>query len=87
MTHLITPTINLNGSSVADLVDPRLEAIDHLLDAVEALRKVTPNGRDYPAATERCLDDRSEHYRRMGLIAELREQLYAEAVAIKRQGE
>ena len=42
---MIRPTLNINGSSAFDLIDPRRAAMDHLMDAIEALKQVTPHGR------------------------------------------
>jgi hypothetical protein len=85
MTTLIRPIVNLNGSSVADLVDPRREAMDHLMDAIEALKRAAPNGRDYPGDWDRCAEDRAAHYARIGAIKAIREAVYAEAIHIKAQ--
>ena len=82
---MITPQLNINGSSAADLIEPRLKALDHLIDAMEALRQVMPNGRDYPGNAVACTADREEHYDRLNLIAAIRESIYAEAIAIKQQ--
>jgi hypothetical protein len=84
---MITPTININGSSIHDLVDPRLKAMGHLTDAIEALQRATPNGRDYPGNTTACIADRDIHYDRLAKLRALREELMAEAVYIKEQGE
>jgi len=84
-TALINPTINLNGSDRAYLVEQRRAAMDHLQDAIEALARVTPHGRDYPADYDRCLDDREAHFTRIQAIKSLREAIYAEAVAIQQQ--
>ena len=82
---MITPQININGSSADDLINPRLEAMDHLMDAIEALSQAVPNGRDYPGNTTACLADREEHYDRIRAIKAIREAIYAEAIAIKSQ--
>jgi hypothetical protein len=82
---MIQPTININGTSADDLINPRRRAMDHLNDAIEALKPVTPNGRDYPGDTERCLRDRDEHFARLRTLKEIYEQIYAEAVAISKQ--
>ena len=81
---MISPTLNVNGTSAADLIDPRLAAFDHLTKAIDSLRQVTPNGRDYPGNAERCDADRREHFDRILTLNALREQIYAEAVAINR---
>lgn len=80
---MITPTVNINGTSLDDLIKPRLEAMDHLMDAIESLKCVTPNGRDYPGDAARCAEDRAEHYQRIGALNAIRDAIYAEAIRIK----
>ena len=82
---MITPQININGSSIDDLVKPRLTAMDHLMDAIEALKQATPNGRDYPSDGDRCLADREEHFDRLAKLRALREEIMSEAIYIKEQ--
>ena len=82
---MITPRININGTSADDLINPRLQAMDHLMDAIEALSQVVPNGRDYPGSATACTADREEHYDRIKAIKAIREAIYAEAIAIKEQ--
>ena len=84
-TALISPTINLNGSDRDYLVAERRAAMDHLQDAIEALARVTPHGRDYPTDYDRCLDDRQTHFARIQAIKSLREAIYSEAIAIQQQ--
>jgi hypothetical protein len=81
----IKPKLNLNGSSANDLIEPRLIAMNHLMDAIEALRHVTPNGRDYPADRERCAHDRDLHFIRIEKIKALRSELINETLAIRDQ--
>lgn len=81
---IISPTLNINGTSAADLIDPRLAAFDALTKAIDSLRQVTPNGRDYPGDNDKCVADRQAHFDRILTINALREQIYAEAVAINR---
>jgi hypothetical protein len=81
---MITPTLNINGSSAHDLIDPRLEAIVRLKQAIEVLLKATPNGRDYPN-TEKCNIDRTLHYDRIQTIHDIWNEIYQEAIAIKEQ--
>ena len=82
---MITPRININGTSANDLINPRLQAMDHLMDAIEALSQAVPNGRDYPGNATACTADREEHYDRIKAIKAIREAIYAEAIAIKEQ--
>ena len=82
---MISPILNINGTSADDLIAPRREAMDHLMNAIEALRQITPNGRDYPGDYDRCTADRETHFIRLEAIRALREAIYAEAIAIKGQ--
>lgn len=80
---MIKPNINLNGSSADDLIRPRREAMDHLNDAIEALARVAPHGRDYPGDYDRCIADRETHFARLEAIKALSEAICAEAIAIQ----
>lgn len=82
---MIKPIININGSSKDDLVNPRLAALDHINDTIEALKQATPNGRDYPGDIERCHADRQYHTDRIIALRMLYNELYEEAIAIKGQ--
>lgn len=84
---MITPKLNINGSSAADLIDPRLKAMANLDLAIEALSQAVPNGRDYPGNAVACTADREEHYDRTAALSAIREEIYAEAIAIKSQQE
>jgi hypothetical protein len=81
---MITPTLNMNGSSADDLIKPRLKAIKLMKDAIEALLQVTPNGRDY-ANHEECVADRKKHYDRIEVIYDIWNEIYSEAIDIKEQ--
>jgi hypothetical protein len=82
---MITPTLNLNGSSADDLTLPRMAAYDALRDAIKALQQVTPNGRDYPGDNDQCVTDRGSHYIRLKAINTIAAEIIAEALAIKEQ--
>ena len=83
---MINPILNINGSSASDLIEPRIKAINHLRDAIEALLQVTPNGRDY-SDNDQCTADRNAHYDRIEAIHAIHTEIYKEAVAIKRQSD
>ncbi len=82
---MIRPTLSINGSSAADLIQPRRDAMDHLMDAIEALKQVTPNGRDYICERDRFIDDRTTHFDRLAALRVLREELLDEALHIQQQ--
>jgi hypothetical protein len=82
---MINPTLNINGSSARDLIDPRLAAYDAIQAAIKALQQVTPNGRDYPGDNDKCVEDRDMHYIRLRQIKLIAAEIMAEAISIKEQ--
>lgn len=85
MTSLITPKININGSSADDLINPRIEADRLIGEVISALQQATPNGRDYPGDNKACVADRELHYERIKALRSLQDTLFQEALTIKRQ--
>jgi len=84
---MIRPTLNINGTSAFDLIDQRRHAMDALMDAIEALKQVTPHGRDYPGDYDRCAADRTTHFDRMAVLHTMREELLDEALHVQQQEE
>ena len=82
---MVTPTVNLNGSSADDLIQPRIAAYDALQAALKALQQATPNGRDYPGDNDRCLADRETHFARLRALHTIASDVMIEAAAIKAQ--
>lgn len=82
---MIRPTLNINGSSAFDLIDARRNAMDALLEAIDALKQCTPNGRDYPGDNDRLTADRNTHFDRLAALRVLREELLEEALHIQQQ--
>lgn len=76
MTDLILPTIHMNGTSKAALLEQCCDAIDAMHTAGKALAQFCPNGRDYypqgPAATGKALDQHEARMKKLrDIIAEL----------------
>lgn len=82
---MIRPILNINGSNAFDLIDPRRTAMDLLLEVIDALKQVAPNGRDYPGHYDRCIADRDTHFERLAALHTLREELLDEALHIQQQ--
>ncbi len=75
---LAIPTIHSNGSGRADLIDGYMVAIDALADAILAVQRTGPNGRDYYVqGGAAILTAQAQHRSRLerlgSVIAELRE--------------
>jgi hypothetical protein len=82
---MITPKLNINGSSAQDLIEPRQRAWKQIDDLVDTLQQITPNGRDYPGNAVACTADREAHYDRIDTLRKLQHTLLHEALAIKDQ--
>lgn len=81
---MMVPTIHLNGSSREDLLERTTEAGRAVGDALDALERAGPNGRDYyPQGDEAFLRANLEHVDRMRRIRSVLEELreLAEAIA------
>jgi hypothetical protein len=77
MTNLlITPTIHMNGTSRAALVEQYVTALDAVDAAIAALMAATPNGRDYyPQGVEAITTALVEHQARIDRLATTRGEL------------
>jgi len=84
---MIRPTLNINGTDAFDLINPRRNAMALIDEVIEALKQVTPNGRDYLCQRDRLTADRNTHFDRLAALRVLREELLEEALHIKQQGE
>ena len=82
---MIRPTLNINGSSAFDLIDPRRTAMGLIDEVIDALKQATPNGRDYLGDRDRLIADRNIHFDRLAALHTLREQLLDEALHIQQQ--
>jgi len=90
MTALVTPTVNLNGSSKSDLVRQLMDVLSALHKAEQAICHAMPHGRDYslsPIDGER-LDSRArEAFReRARALHVMHGEFEALALDINRQG-
>ena len=85
MATYITPKLNINGTSAGDLINPRLEADRIIANLIETLKRITPNGRDYPGNNTACIADRELHYDRIKMLRNLQDVLFQEALLIKQQ--
>ncbi|CAB5219941.1 hypothetical protein UFOVP237_38 [uncultured Caudovirales phage] len=64
---MLIPKIHMNGTSGAELLQQACDVMAALNDTLEAMRKATPNGRDYyqqgEAAAKEARDQFSNLYR------------------------
>lgn len=82
---MIRPILNNNGTDALDLIDARRNAMDLINEVIDALKQVTPNGRDYIGDTERLTADRNLHFDRLAALHTLREELLDEALYIQKE--
>jgi|WetSurMetagenome_2_1015567.scaffolds.fasta_scaffold00693_5 hypothetical protein len=83
----IIPTIHLNGSSKAELLDKLRTAIGLIDKAIDGVRQTAPNGRDYyPQGTAAFQEARDAFHLMLGKLGEVRGELYDIALGIIPQG-
>jgi hypothetical protein len=83
---MIRPTLNINGTDAFDLINPRRNAMALIDEVIDALKQVTPNGRDYICDRDRLIADRDTHFDRIAALHTLRNELLDEALHIGNQG-
>ncbi len=81
---LVLPIVHLNGTSKQELLEQRETAYAAVQTALDALRGMSPNGRDYypvPGRLELALE---QHTRRMKTLTDLMKELEQECLGIDR---
>jgi hypothetical protein len=85
--EMTVPTIHLNGTSKAQLVESLCNASVALRAAYTALKETAPNGRDYypqgPAAMDAAQE---EHFDRLRRVDAVRKEIDQLTIAIDQQG-
>jgi hypothetical protein len=80
------PTVHLNGTSREELIQLRLEAVTAIREAIVALRKAAPHGRDYYVQSpEAYRMARAVWEARLDALENVAEELRSEALEIQDQ--
>ncbi len=82
---MIRPILNNNGTDALDLIQARRDAMDLINEVIDALKQVTPNGRDYIGNSDLLAADRTIHFDRLAALHTLREELLDEALYIQKE--
>ena len=80
-TTIVTPIVHLNGTGRQSLTDQRLAMYNSLTEALETLREMAPNGRDYYVASngpERMDAAIQQHHRRQQVLCDLKDEIETE---------
>jgi hypothetical protein len=83
MTDIMRPFININGTSHEELVQQRVHAREGLLIAIEAMKGLRPNGRDYTGQPDGFQKDFEIWAARKKILEDLNAALLDEAITIK----
>ena len=78
------PIVHLNGTSLKELMKQREDVYDALYSAVDVMRAMGPNGRDYYPETGRMEKALDTHQRRMRAIQGVMEELEHELAELGR---
>ena len=83
MTDIMRPFITINGTSREELVQQRIHAREGLLIAIEAMKGLRPDGRDYIGQPDGFQRDFEIWAARKGILEDLDATLLDEAITIK----
>ena len=84
---MITPTIHLNGTSKAELLEQLRNAYTAVRNAQKVLQEAAPNGRDYyPQGPGAILQAQSEYESRLTRLQDVAKELEEIQEAIYEQG-
>jgi polysaccharide pyruvyl transferase WcaK-like protein len=73
---LSVPTIHMNGTSQQELLDQICMALSAIRDAEQAMRAVTPNGRDYyPQGPDAIQEALRQHANRLHNLRAVHDEL------------
>jgi hypothetical protein len=78
MAEIVMPFVHLNGTSAEELCNLREMAYAALDDAADALRRMSPNARDYYLVAGRMELAEEQHMRRIKAIRDIMAELEAE---------
>ena len=79
---LMNPSININGTSRASLIQARRDAMDSIRVAMEKLGETRPHGRDYVGRDHQYSLDRALYQERFAKLDSLFNDLQDEALAL-----
>ena len=90
MRPLITPRVNLNGTSKRELVHQQMEICQAIGALQSAMRQATPNGRDFQTVENGdrlCNEARNAFNDRYNALTTMFEEFQQLAIDIQKQGE
>lgn len=76
--NVIHPIVHMNGTSADELIDLRSNAWDALRKALDMLKRMAPNGRDYYPEPGRMDLAHEQHDRRLRTVCNLMNELECE---------
>lgn len=82
------PTIHLNGTSAESLLEDLMDAYRDIGQAIQSMRHVTPNARDYYVQGEEAgAEARLQHQQRVMKLNDIRDELQTIILGIQDQQE
>jgi|GEM_PF-2027268 len=86
MKNLVTPIININGTSGLELLSQTRSIMSALSETKMAIRNAMPNGRDfYTQGSDVLTNARTAFYERLETIEDMRKDFEALAISINKQ--
>jgi len=73
---MIYPTVHLNGTSKAELIDQLCTASSAMADAIKALENASPNARDYYVQGQYAMRDaQDQHARHVNALVQVKNEI------------
>lgn len=86
MPDVIAPTVNLNGSTAASMIDGYSHFLETIRNAEDALKHIAPHGRDFQTRPASVFDLAVRHHRRRAMVLrQLHEEIETMALDVQSQ--
>ena len=82
-SEIVVPIVHLNGTSAESLIEERCQAYGAINAAMEDLRRMGPNGRDYYLVDGLLRRAEDQHRRRMLALTDIMAELQYEIARIE----
>lgn len=80
---MMCPIITMNGDTRRELVEQRIAAMRGIATAMEAMKQMSPDGRNYIGNPPRLAADKAIYAARYAALSQLRDEIQEEALAIQ----
>jgi len=86
MKPLVTPVVNINGTSKSELLRQQTDIMSAISDLQKVMRQATPNGRDFQTVGQGFAEEARDAFNeRYNLLTKMYEEFQHVAIEIQKQ--